>query len=138
MNKAWSKDKDHKEDEECEPCQALKIFKSSRPFLQAQNKAKETREVKESNANTTTTNSNTPIPANTTNNTSNIQTNNVNITHQDPPDLLELGRSTWTLLHSVAAYYPDKPTEAKKESVNNFIHDVAKVFIFLVFFLLIY
>ena len=27
-----------------------------------------------------------------------------------PPDRQELGSATWSLLHSVAAYYPDRPT----------------------------
>jgi hypothetical protein len=28
-----------------------------------------------------------------------------------PPDVLDLGRATWTLLHSVAAYYPIEPSQ---------------------------
>eukprot|EP00877_Chromochloris_zofingiensis_P003706 jgi/Chrzof1/13336/Cz07g29100.t1 len=27
-----------------------------------------------------------------------------------PPDILELGHATWTLLHAMAAYYPEKPS----------------------------
>ncbi|KAF6258405.1 ERV/ALR sulfhydryl oxidase domain-containing protein [Scenedesmus sp. NREL 46B-D3] len=38
-----------------------------------------------------------------------------------PPDILELGRSTWTLLHSMAAYYPDTPTPQQQQSMNAFI-----------------
>ncbi|WIA33793.1 hypothetical protein OEZ86_006906 [Tetradesmus obliquus] len=38
-----------------------------------------------------------------------------------PPDILELGRSTWTLLHSMAAYYPDHPTLQQQHSMTGFI-----------------
>ena len=31
-----------------------------------------------------------------------------------PPDREELGRATWTLLHAVAAYYPDAPSAAER------------------------
>jgi Erv1 / Alr family len=38
-----------------------------------------------------------------------------------PLDKEELGRSTWNLIHTVAAYYPDSPSEADKENARNFI-----------------
>jgi hypothetical protein len=38
-----------------------------------------------------------------------------------PPDILELGRATWTLLHSVAAYYPDQPTERQQQQMRGFV-----------------
>eukprot|EP00307_Rebecca_sp_RCC1486_P012739 CAMPEP_0119413466 /NCGR_PEP_ID=MMETSP1335-20130426/5547_1 /TAXON_ID=259385 /ORGANISM="Chrysoculter rhomboideus, Strain RCC1486" /LENGTH=174 /DNA_ID=CAMNT_0007438263 /DNA_START=17 /DNA_END=541 /DNA_ORIENTATION=- len=31
-----------------------------------------------------------------------------------PPDREELGRHSWTLLHTIAAYYPDTPSETDK------------------------
>lgn len=34
-----------------------------------------------------------------------------------PPDVEELGRSTWDFLHSVAATYPDKPTETQRSAL---------------------
>jgi FAD-linked sulfhydryl oxidase len=45
-----------------------------------------------------------------------------------PPDLVELGNSGWTLLHTLAAYYPKNPTKEKKEDVKNFLYSFAKVF----------
>jgi FAD-linked sulfhydryl oxidase len=44
-----------------------------------------------------------------------------------PPDVEELGRSTWTFLHTTAAYYPDNPTAEQQaqmlaliEALGNF------------------
>ena len=31
-----------------------------------------------------------------------------------PPDVEELGRATWTFLHTTAAYFPDAPTQAQR------------------------
>lgn len=34
-----------------------------------------------------------------------------------PPDVEELGRSSWDLLHSIAATYPEKPSEAEQSAL---------------------
>ncbi|KAG8906835.1 hypothetical protein FRB99_006010 [Tulasnella sp. 403] len=34
-----------------------------------------------------------------------------------PPDVEQLGRSTWTFLHTTAAYYPEKPTPAQQSDM---------------------
>lgn len=34
-----------------------------------------------------------------------------------PPDVEELGRATWTFLHTTAAYYPEKPTPAQRANM---------------------
>lgn len=34
-----------------------------------------------------------------------------------PPDVEQLGRATWTFLHTTAAYYPDKPTPAQRANM---------------------
>ncbi|PPQ62882.1 hypothetical protein CVT24_006280 [Panaeolus cyanescens] len=34
-----------------------------------------------------------------------------------PPDVEQLGRATWTFLHSAAAYYPDKPTPTQRANM---------------------
>lgn len=41
--------------------------------------------------------------------------------HGCPVDKDELGRSTWSLLHTMAAQYPDKPTSGQKQQVVQFI-----------------
>lgn len=38
-----------------------------------------------------------------------------------PLDKEELGRSTWNLIHTIAAYYPKSPTDADKQNARNFI-----------------
>lgn len=38
-----------------------------------------------------------------------------------PPDVEELGRSSWTLLHSISATYPEQPTPAHQAKTNTFI-----------------
>ncbi len=34
-----------------------------------------------------------------------------------PPDVEQLGRATWTFLHTTAAYYPDKPTPNQRANM---------------------
>jgi FAD-linked sulfhydryl oxidase len=38
-----------------------------------------------------------------------------------PPDSLELGHSSWTLLHSMAAYYPSQPDPNTQQQCLNFL-----------------
>jgi FAD-linked sulfhydryl oxidase len=34
-----------------------------------------------------------------------------------PPDVEQLGRATWTFLHTTAAYYPEKPTPSQRTNM---------------------
>lgn len=45
-----------------------------------------------------------------------------------PPDVTQLGRSTWTFLHSVAASYPEKPTESQQTNMVQFLNIFAKIY----------
>ena len=45
-----------------------------------------------------------------------------------PPDVEELGRSTWTLLHSIAATYPEKPTDAQKDNLKTFMKSFSNLY----------
>ncbi|KAM0731192.1 FAD-linked sulfhydryl oxidase ALR [Formica fusca] len=45
-----------------------------------------------------------------------------------PLDKDELGSKSWALLHSMAAYYPDKPNEKQKTEMKNFFHIFSKFY----------
>lgn len=50
------------------------------------------------------------------------------VKHGCPVDKDELGQSTWTLLHTMAATYPDKPTEAQKADVKSFFGILSRTY----------
>ncbi|EGC36505.1 hypothetical protein DICPUDRAFT_150985 [Dictyostelium purpureum] len=45
-----------------------------------------------------------------------------------PPTSVELGNSGWTLLHTMAAYYPEKPSETRKQDTLDFLTSFSKVY----------
>ncbi|POS82815.1 hypothetical protein EPUL_004117, partial [Erysiphe pulchra] len=45
-----------------------------------------------------------------------------------PPDVEALGRSSWTLLHSIAASYPVEPSQSQKSNVAQFLKLFAKLY----------
>jgi len=48
--------------------------------------------------------------------------------HQCPPDRLELGNKSWSLLHSIAAYFPRKPTESQQSDAKQFMHLFSRLY----------
>merc|ERR1739841_148892 len=48
--------------------------------------------------------------------------------HQCPPDRMELGSRSWSLLHSVAAYFPSQPTLQQQEDARNFMHLFSRLY----------
>lgn len=45
-----------------------------------------------------------------------------------PPDREELGRSSWALIHSMAAYYPKNPTDADKQAIRGFFNALQRLY----------
>ena len=45
-----------------------------------------------------------------------------------PLDKDELGHSTWKLLHTLAAYYPDQPTEQDRTSARQLMEGLAHLY----------
>jgi mitochondrial FAD-linked sulfhydryl oxidase len=45
-----------------------------------------------------------------------------------PPDVEALGRSTWTLLHTMAATYPEAPTRGQQSDLASFVGLFSKLY----------
>jgi len=45
-----------------------------------------------------------------------------------PPDVEQLGRSSWTLLHSIAASYPERPTPNQQTETRQFMQLFGKMY----------
>jgi FAD-linked sulfhydryl oxidase len=45
-----------------------------------------------------------------------------------PPNKEELGRTTWTFLHTMAAYYPEKVNVEVQESMSQFLRQLSRIY----------
>jgi FAD-linked sulfhydryl oxidase len=87
--------------EDCDTCDTLKIFKKMQEKNSIENKPMKP-----------------PI----------ILSSNDFWKARSPPDMDELGNCGWTLLHTMAAYFPEKPSQKKKAEMKNFLESFAKVY----------
>lgn len=45
-----------------------------------------------------------------------------------PPDVEQLGRATWTFLHTTAAYYPERPTPTQRANMLSLIRSLPMLY----------
>jgi len=45
-----------------------------------------------------------------------------------PPDRGEVGRASWTLLHTIAAQYPDTPTPEQRQDARSLIYALSRLY----------
>lgn len=45
-----------------------------------------------------------------------------------PADVEQLGRATWTFLHTTAAYYPERPTPHQRANMLNLLHSLSVLY----------
>ncbi|KAJ5197970.1 uncharacterized protein N7498_007087 [Penicillium cinerascens] len=72
-------------------------------------------------SNTTSTTPTTPLAAPATSSPSTIPPD-------CPPDVEQLGRSTWSLLHSMAATYPEKANTEHQDNMRGFLKFFSKLY----------
>ncbi|KAI5967732.1 ERV1 [Candida margitis] len=51
-----------------------------------------------------------------------IPKDNLKYAKEDPPDVARLGKSSWTLLHSIAATFPETPTTKQQSDMKSFLN----------------
>ncbi|UYV78171.1 GFER [Cordylochernes scorpioides] len=54
--------------------------------------------------------------------------NMLQVSHECPVDKEELGRSTWTFLHTMTAYLPEKPSPQEQDKLSNFFQIFSRVY----------
>ena len=57
-----------------------------------------------------------------------LRTSELQLPADCPPDVEQLGRSSWTLLHSIAATYPEKPSIQQQQDASTFISSFSRLY----------
>jgi len=107
-NSTPSKKKDIVQDEECDTCQALGLFEKIKQIGAQVASSESIAKSKEQVENKTKS--------------------DTYWQWKPPADVKELGNSAWTVLHTLAAYYPVHPTQQKKEDVRQFLEKFSVVY----------
>lgn len=53
---------------------------------------------------------------------------NASPSQECPPDSEQLGRSTWTFLHTMASYYPDQPDKNSQQSAIDLMNAMSRLY----------
>ncbi|KAJ3368125.1 hypothetical protein GGF31_006833 [Allomyces arbusculus] len=112
------------------PCRVCTDFKT---WTKAEKKADSSNSGSDhsSSANATTTNPNSSIPNLTTTNSAPSLPpvwDDYEPETPCPPDSIELGRHTWTFLHTAAAYYPEIPTDADRSAMTSLVYSLGRLY----------
>ncbi|CAM1302948.1 GFER (predicted) [Pycnogonum litorale] len=76
-------------------------------------------------------NGNTSKKENVVNEASNVEPSDTTVVNNPsdcPADIQQLGRCSWTLLHTVAAYYPDEPSVRQQNDMSKFVQLFSKFY----------
>jgi hypothetical protein len=73
------------------------------------------------------TTSNTAAPETTTS-ASSASHNDASTAYPCPPNSLEIGRATWTFLHTTAAYYPNPPSSSQQSVMRSMMEGLAEFY----------
>ena len=106
--------------EDCNTCDNLQYISALR--LQAQQKAKQ--QAKKEVTETKKKNDQPPKVAET----KEASKDDDQWEMKPPASFEEVGQSTWTLIHTMAAYYPEKPSETQKRATSQFIQSLTEVY----------
>jgi len=59
---------------------------------------------------------------------SDYTTDEANTADACPPDVKQLGRATWTFLHTMPAYYPDHPSNQEQRLMRSFLSSFSRFY----------
>ncbi|KAJ5153106.1 Mitochondrial FAD-linked sulfhydryl oxidase ERV1 [Penicillium canariense] len=105
-------------DKDGKPCRTCTSIASWRALTKLQSQTSPS----SSSSNTSPATKSTPA-------TASPATTPLNETPSDcPPDVEQLGRSTWTLLHSMAATYPEKADTQQQQDMQGFLKFFSKLY----------
>lgn len=111
----------------CRTCVDMKTWKRLGKAAAAKNPEKATSTTKDSESKDTSNIKGETIAASANENKVSTPTDDADWRRKNcPPDVEALGSSTWTLLHTMAAYYPERPAPSQMDSMKMFFEGFAQ------------